>query len=98
MFLGAAVSAVKGELFLCSFNFLFPLLSLVSLSYKPCESSWSYLIEASDQRLSLLHHSSLHSPFSHPLYVILLVLLSHLQVGAARLQLPLRHLQIGLAG
>jgi len=59
---------------------------------KPCKNWQIYLIETSDQRLSLLHHPSLHPPFGHSLDVILLVLLSHLQVGAARLQLPLCHL------
>lgn len=44
-----------------------------------------HLVEASDQRLCLLHHSSLHPPFGHSLYIILLVLLSHLEVGATRL-------------
>lgn len=51
-----------------------------------------YLVEASDQRLCLLHHSSLHPPLGHPLYIIFLVLLSHLEVGATWLQLPLCHL------
>lgn len=57
--------------------------------------SWNtivYLIETSDQRLCLLHHPPLHPPLGHALYVIFLVLLGHLEVGATRLQLPLCHL------
>lgn len=50
------------------------------------------LIEASDQGFRLLHHSSLHSPLGHSLYIILLVLLSHLDVRTSRLEFPLRHL------
>ena len=51
-----------------------------------------YLIETSDHRLRLLHHSPLHSPLGHALNVLLLVLLRHLEVWAARFQLPLCHL------
>lgn len=51
-----------------------------------------YLVESSDQRLRLLHDPPFHPPLGHPLYVVFFVFLSHLKVGAARLQLPLRHL------
>jgi len=52
----------------------------------------THLIEAPDHGFSLLHHAPLHPPAHHPLDVLLLVLLRHVDVGPARLQLPLRHL------
>ena len=51
-----------------------------------------YLIEASDQAFSLLHHSSLYPPLHHPLYVFLLVLLRDRDVGSAGLQLSFCYL------
>lgn len=52
----------------------------------------SYLVEASHQGLGLLHDTALHPPLHHPLNVLLFVLLSHLRVGASRLQLSLCYL------
>lgn len=57
------------------------------------QESRLYLIEASDQALRLLGHSSLDSPLDHSLDVLLLVLLRHGDTGSSWLQLSLCNLK-----
>lgn len=52
----------------------------------------TYFVEATDQSLCLLNHSSFHSPLNHSLDVLLFVLFCHCCICPSRFQLSLCHL------
>lgn len=53
----------------------------------------TYFVEATDQGLCLLNHSSFHSPLNHSLDVLFFVLFCHCCICPSRFQLSLCHLE-----
>lgn len=53
----------------------------------------TYFVEATDQGLCLLNHSSFHSPLNHSLDVLFFVLFCHCCICPSRFQLSFCHLQ-----